>query len=152
MPLIVPHCGELQLLTDVLSGGENWLLCLFGPKDPPTETDTAADYLPVECSFDGYERKLLYRSVTPQTWNPPISQEPSGIPPWSSRLFVGHTEYGDKPQTWVCGKTCKHGETVYGYFMIGEKSRTLIFAEAFQTPRVLREGSTLGLKPIFENA
>ena len=45
MALLVPHEGDVQLLTDLLGGGplENWQLGLFNSNITPAETDTAVD-------------------------------------------------------------------------------------------------------------
>jgi hypothetical protein len=151
MALLVPHEGELQLLTDMIGGGtlENWQLCLFNSNITPSETDTAATYTVHETAFAGYARVTLTRSISASTWNTPVSQAPSGSPPWSSRALVGHTQYGSAPQSWTCGAT---GDTIYGYFIIGVTSGKLICAEAFATARTLASGDTLSLQPIFENA
>ena len=101
MALLVPHEGELQLLTDMIGGGtlENWQLCLFNSNITPSETDTAATYTAHEAAFTGYARVTLTRSISASTWNTPVSQAPSGSPPWSSRALVGHTQYGSAPQS-----------------------------------------------------
>ncbi|MGO9598118.1 MAG: hypothetical protein ACLP7Q_09010 [Isosphaeraceae bacterium] len=149
MALIVPHQGDVQLLTDLLSNGENWLLCLFNSAITPSETDVAATYTAHETAFAGYSRKTLTRSVTSSTWSTPVSQAPSGSPPWSSRSQVGHSQYGSSPQQWTCSGT---GDTIYGYFVLGATSGNLIFAEAFATPRTLTNGDSLSITPLFENA
>ncbi len=149
MPLVVPHEGELTILGELMSSGENWQLCLFNFNITPNETDVALTYTAHEAVFTGYARITLTRSVGGSTWNTPISQAPSGSPPWSSRALVGHTQYGSAPQSWTCGTT---GDTVYGYFVIGSSSGKLIMAEAFATARVMTNGQELDLQPIFENA
>src|SRR5271157_5086339 len=142
MALLVPHQGDVQLLTDLLGGGtlENWLLGLFNSNITPAETDTASTYTAHETAFTSYTRKTLTRSIGSSTWNNPVSQAPSGSPPWSSRTQVGHSQYGSTAQTWTCGTT---GDTIYGYFIIGATSGKLICAEAFATPRTLANGDTL---------
>ena len=151
MALVVPHQGDIQILTDLFTGGtlENWLLCLFNSSITPSETDTASTYTAHETAFTGYSRKTLTRTISASTWNPPVSQAPSGSPPWSTRNQVGHTQYGSAPQSWTCGAT---GDTIYGYFIIGATSGNLICAEAFATPRTLGNGDSLSITPIFENA
>ena len=151
MALLVPHQGDLQLLTDLLGGGtlENWQLGLFNSNITPSETDVAATYTAHETTFSGYARKTLTRSISSSTWNTPVAQAPSGSPAWSTRAEVGHSQYGSSPQSWTCGAT---GDTIYGYFIIGATSGNLICAEAFATPRTLANGDTLSLQPIFENA
>ena len=151
MALLVPHEGDVQLLTDLLGGGslENWQLGLFNSNIMPAETDTASTYTVHEAAFTGYSRKTLLRTISSTTWNTPVSQAPSGTPAWSSHSQVGHSQYGSSPQVWTCGAT---GDTVYGYFIVGATSGKLICAEAFATPRTLANGDTLSITPIFENA
>ena len=149
MPLVVPHEGEMTLMNDLFSSGENWQLCLYNSNITPNETDTAVTYTAHEATFTGYARVTLTRSISPSTWNTPVSQAPSGSPPWSSRALVGHTQYGSVPQSWTCGTT---GDTVYGYFIIGVSSGKLICAEKFATSRTLANGDSLSMTPIFENA
>lgn len=151
MALVVSREGDVQILNDLFSGGalEDWLLCLYNSNITPAETDTAATYTASEAAFTNYARKTLTRSISPSTWNPPVSQAPSGSPPWSARTQVGHTQYGASPQTWACGAT---GDTIHGYFVLGATSGKLICAEAFSTPRTLASGDSLSITPIFENA
>jgi len=151
MALLVPHQGDIQLLTDLLGGGtlENWQLGLFNSNITPSETDVAATYTAHETTFTSYARKMLTRSISSSTWNTPVAQAPSGSPAWSTRAAVGHSQYGSSPQSWTCGAT---GDTIYGYFIIGATSGNLICAEAFATPRTLANGDTLSITPIFENA
>ena len=81
MALLVPHEGDVQLLTDLLGGGslENWQLGLFNSNITPAETDTASTYTAHETAFTSYARKTLTRSIGSSTWNTPVSQAPSGI-------------------------------------------------------------------------
>ena len=100
MALLVPHEGDVQLLTDLLGGGtlENWQLGLFNSNITPGETDTAATYTAHEAAFTNYTRKTLHAGrVGASTWTTPVSQAPSGTPAWSSRSQVGHTQYGTRP-------------------------------------------------------
>ena len=151
MALLVPHEGELQLLTDMLGGGplENWQLGLFNSNITPSETDTTSTYTAHEATFTNYGRQTLVRQIGASYWNTPVSQAPSGSPPWSSRSQVGHSQYGSSPQAWTCGAT---GDTIYGYFILGATSGKLILTEAFGTPRTLANGDTLSFQPIFESA
>lgn len=149
MALLVPREGDVQLLTDLLSSGENWLLGLFNSNITPAETDVAATYTAHETAFVGYARKTLTRTITGSTWSTPVSQAPSGSPAWSARSQVGHSQYGSSPQTFTCSGT---GDTIYGYFVLGGTSGKLIFAEAFATPRTLANGDSLSITPLFENA
>jgi hypothetical protein len=150
MALLVPRDGEVQLLTDMMGGGslENWSLRLYHANITPAETDTATTYTAQEATFTSYAAKTLTRSIGASTWNTPVSQAPSGSPPWSTRTQVGHTQYGSAPQTWTCGAT---GDTIYGYFVTGVTSGKLIMAEKFSSPRTLANTDTLSMTPIFEN-
>src|SRR4051812_4198071 len=151
MALLVPHEGELQILTDLLGQGsrEDWQLGLFNSNITPSEGDTASTYTAHEAAFTNYARKPLTRAIGATYWNTPVSQAPSGSPPWSSRSQVGHSQYGSAAQSWTCGAT---GDTVYGYFVLGATSGKLIFAEAFSTSRTLANGDTIQVQPVFENA
>jgi hypothetical protein len=151
MALLVPHEGELQLLTDLLGQGtrEDWQLGLFNSNITPVETDTASTYTAHETAFTNYARKTLTRAIGSSNWNTPVSQAPSGSPAWSSRSQVGHSQYGSAAQSWTCGAS---GDTIYGYFVVGASSGKLIFAEAFATPRTLANGDTISVTPVFENA
>src|SRR3954466_4368931 len=130
MALLVPHEGELQILTDLLGQGsrEDWQLGLFNSNITPSEADTASTYTAHEATFTNYARKTLSRQIGSGSWATPVSQPPSGSPPWSGRNQVGHSQYGSSAQSWTCGAT---GDTIYGYFVIGATSGKLIFAEAF---------------------
>lgn len=149
MALMVPREGDVQLLTDLLGGGtlEDWKLRLFNSNITPAETDVAATYTAHETAFTGYSAKTLTRSVGSSTWNTPVSQAPSGS--WSARTQVGHSQYGSAAQQWTCTGT---GDTIYGYFVTGNTSTKLIFAEAFSSARTLANGDTLSITPVFENA
>jgi hypothetical protein len=151
MALLVPHEGELQLLTDLFTGGtlEDWQLGLYSANITPSEFDTAATYTAHEAAFTNYARKTLTRSIGVSTWNIPVSRAPSGSPAWSGRGQVGHTQYGSAAQSWTCGAT---GDTLYGYFIVGVASGKLILAEAFATPRTVASGDTVAVQPVFENA
>lgn len=149
MALIFPREGDLQVLTELLSSGENWSLRLFNSNITPAETDTAATYTAHEAAFTGYAAKPLTRSVGSSTWNTPVLQAPSGTPAWSSRTQVAHSQYGSTPQTWTCGAT---GDTVYGYFITGVSSGKLICAESFNVPRNMTSGDTISITPIYEAA
>lgn len=150
MALLLPHEGEVQLLTDLLGGGslENWSLRLFNSNITPAETDTASTYTAHETAFTGYSAKTLTRSIGSSTWNTPVSQAPSGSPAWSSNSQVAHSQYGSSPQQWTCTGT---GDTIYGYFVTGVTSTKLIFAEKFSASRTLANGDSLSITPVFEN-
>lgn len=151
MALVVSREGDVQLLTDLLGGGnlETWWLCLFKEPILPSEDHTAATYTGVEADFDGYSRHALMRLIGPDYWNQPAPAEPSGEPPWCGRELVGHSQYGSAPRSWRCGEA---GNTIYGYFILGARSGKLICAESFAHPRTLHNNDVLSITPVFENA
>lgn len=149
MAFTVPHEGDVQILTELLGAGENWLLGLFKTAITPAETDVADTYTANEADFSGYARLTLTRTIASGTWSPPVSQAPSGDPAWSSRTQVGHSAYGSSPQSWTCGAT---GGDVHGYFILGATSGKLILAEAFPAAKTLASGDSLAMTPIFESA
>lgn len=149
MPFLVSREGDVRLLTELLGSGEDWRLGLYNSAITPSETDTVATYADHEATFDGYARKTLTRTVSASTWNTPVSQPPSGSPPWSARAEVAHSTYGEEPSKWTVGAT---GDVIHGYFIVGATSGALILAERFANPRSLYSGDTLSITPIFEIA
>lgn len=147
MAATIPNEGEVQLLTEQLGAGENWLLGLFKSNLTPGEADTAATYTAAECDFTNYARKTLTRSISAGTWQTVTSGAPTGA--WSAEAAVAKSTYGAAPQSWTCGAT---GNTVYGYFLLGATSGKLIMAEAFAAPRTLASGDVLSTTPAFEGS
>lgn len=132
MTLVVPDVGEAELLDkmlkDALSVDEDYTLKLFKSDSTPAESDTAGTY--TEADFTNYAAKTLTRSG------------------WASATTTtGTTSTSYAQQSWTCGAT---GNTVYGYFVVGATSGTLLWAERFATARVLASGDTLNLTPAFQ--
>lgn len=140
MSLLVPNVGEVVLLGNMLAGGtlENWTLKLFKNDKTPAEGDVAGDY--TEADFTNYTAKTLTRSVSGSTWSTP-STDGGGT--------TSSTYNGASPQSWTCGAT---GNTIYGYFVVGATSGTLIYAERFANARTLVENDVLNLTPKLELA
>lgn len=148
MPLLIPDAGELKLLTDLLSAGENWSLGLFTSNITPAESDVAATYTAAEAAGAWYARKTLTRSISGSTWATTASGAPSGS--WSAESAVAKSSYNAaSPQSWTVSGA---GATVYGYFVLGATSGTLLFAEKFAASRILQVGDTLNVTPTFEFA
>lgn len=148
MASVISNEGLLKSLSEFLASGEDWLLCLFGQDITPAPGDVAAAYLAAECSFSGYSRKTLTRSLGSTTWGTPTLAAPSGSPPWTSRGQVAKSLYNaTSPIVYTCGPT---GGTVYGYFLIGAQSGLLRRAERFSPIRPLAPDDTLTLPPSFE--
>ena len=137
MPLLVPNVGEVVLLTNTLNGGtlENWTLKLFKSNTTPAEGDTAGTY--TEADFTGYSAKTLTRSVGGSTWATPTT---SG----------GTTSSSYAAQTFTSSDATS--QTIYGYFIVGATTGTLILAERFDTSRNLVSPDTLTITPRIELA
>ena len=146
---VVAQEGTLQILTERLTLGPNWTLCLYVADLAQAETDTAATYTAHEAAFPGYARRTLFKGIAADKWSAPVLKPPSGTPPWSSRTLVAHSQY-QTPQTWVsAGGTPT--QTVYGYFLLGSLSNKLIWAEAFDVPAVMTLASNLTFTPTDES-
>lgn len=135
MALLVPNVGEVQLHTDLLGNGENWTLKLFQNDITPAESDTDSTY--TVATFTGYSDQTLTRSVSGSTWGTPTTS--SGV---TSSSYNSGT-----PRTWTnTGST----QTIYGYYLVGVTSTTLILAERFASARTLNSSDTLNLTPRIE--
>lgn len=111
MALLVPNAGENLLLQYALNKGtpENQVLKLFKSNTTPGETDTAGTY--TEATFTGYTSK----TITGSSW----SVTP-GAP----------TEAAYAQQTFTSSAD-QSSESVYGYYVVGGTSGTLLWAERF---------------------
>jgi len=137
MPLLVPNVGEVVLLTNTLNGGtlENWTLKLFKSNTTPAEGDTAGTF--TEADFTGYSAKTLTRSVSGSTWATPSTAG-------------GTTSSSYAAQTFTSSDSTS--QTIYGYFIVGATTGTLIYAERFGTARNLVSPDTLTVTPRLELA
>ena len=142
MAMVIPHEGEVQLLTDLLGGGtlENWTCKLFSSNTTPALTDTSATY--TEASFTGYVAKTLTRSVGASTWNT--------VTTGGSVLESGcaKSSYGSAVQSW----SATSAQTIYGYYWVGATSTKVIAAERFAASIALVNPSTLTFQPSIELA
>lgn len=131
MPLVFANSGELlvvQWMLKATSTPENLTLKLFKNDYVPTATSAAGDF--VEADFTSYSAKTLSRG----TW-----QSPSTV---SGKASIA---YDTAPQTWTCGTA---GNTIYGYYVVGASSGTLIYAERFGSSRTLGNGDSLNVQPL----
>lgn len=151
MSMVMSKEGRIRALRDFLGRSilEDWMLCLFNADITPNGSESLVAFFRHEAMFDNYQRKRLIREIGPHAWNEPVLKAPSGEPAWTNTPIVGHSEYGSAPQEWTCGRT---GDTIYGYFIFGVKSKALICSERFKHPRTIYEGDVLSIKPVFENA
>lgn len=144
---VTSHEGSLQTLSELLSTGEDWLMCLYNSPITPAEGDTASTYTAHEAAFGLYARRVLKRGIGPGAWTAPVLRAPSGTPPWSPRDQIA---YSEAPlQSWVAaGK----GDTVHGYFVLGATSGRLLWAEQFDLPCSMTATSTMSITPTREHA
>ena len=143
MPMLIPNDGEVQLLTDVLSSGENWILKLFTSNTTPAEGDTPAAYTIATGAW--YSDRTLTRSVSGSTWSTPASGSPTSS--WSSEASAAEAAYNAaSPLSWTVSGSAA---TIYGYVIVGATSGKLIAAERFAAARTLQVGEELTLVPRF---
>lgn len=131
MPLVFANSGELlaiQWMLKATSTPEDLTLKLYKNDYVPVATSSTSDF--TEADFTSYSAKTLSRA----TW-----QSPSTV---SSKASIA---YDTAPQTWTCGAT---GNTIFGYYVVGATSGTLIFAERFGSSRTLGNGDSLNVQPL----
>jgi hypothetical protein len=129
--LVISNAGEVDLLDkmlkDALLVDEDYILRLYKNDYTPLSTSTTSDF--TEANFTNYVAKTLTRAS------------------WSAASTVSNrAETSYSKQTWTCGTT---GNTIYGYYLVGATSGTLLWAEKFSLARVLSNNETLGLTPKF---
>jgi hypothetical protein len=130
MALLVPDVGEVELLKRVLyanSGSENWTLKLYKTNVTPAESDTAGSYTVAD--FTGYVDKTLTSSQSGATWAVPTTSTGTTSSTYGTTLSWSPTS----------------SQTIYGYYVIGATSTTLLFAELFSSSKALSNGDTFNL-------
>ncbi|MCB9949571.1 MAG: hypothetical protein H6824_01165 [Planctomycetaceae bacterium] len=131
MPLITSNAGELELLDkllkDPLTTNEDYVLKLFQNDYTPDQTTVEASL--TEANFTNYAAVTLTRSG------------------WSDAVTVSNkAESSYATQSWTCGTT---GNSVYGYYVTGSTSGTVLWAERFAATRTLVSSDVLNLQPKF---
>ncbi len=132
MAIVVPNCGACELLDkllkDALSTDESFVLKLYSNNYTPISSSTAASF--TEATFTNYSAKTLTRAG------------------WGSAAIVDSVAKSiySTEQSWTCGAT---GQTIYGYFVVGATSGTLLWADKFSLARTLTEGTILEFTPTF---
>jgi hypothetical protein len=136
MAIVCPDVGEVVLHASVLypASGENWTLKLFSNNITPAESDTAGTY--TEATFTGYVAKTITRTQSGATWAVPTTS-----------AGTTSSTYGTA-QSW----SPTTSQTIYGYYVIGATSTTLLFAEVFSSAKNLVNGDTLTITPRLELA
>lgn len=131
MALVVPSSGENALLGWALTDAttEDFTLKLYQNDYIPISTSVVGDF--TEADFTSYAEKTLARSG----WAS-IEQDANE---------KAAAQY-DSVQSWTCGAS---GNTVYGYFVVGASSGTLLWCERFAEPQVMTNTVVLSLLPKF---
>lgn len=128
MAVVIPDCGGLLLLQWALQSTttpENLTLKLYTNSYSPIASSVAADF--TEATFTGYVAKTLSRA----TWGNPTQ---SGTAAQSLYSQLTWTNTGSS-------------QTIYGIYVVGATSGTLIFAEAFDAAFAASTGSTINYTP-----
>jgi len=131
MALVLTQSGQILLLSYAFKDAapESLVLKLYKNDVTPTESSTAATF--TEADFTGYSSRTLSRS----TWGTPTTVDGQGV-----------ISYG-APLTWTCGTTTQN--TIFGYFVVGATSGSLVYAERFAQSRTLVDGDPVQLTPTF---
>lgn len=126
MALVVSDVGELKLLAWALNGSpENLTLKLYKNDVTPDQDSTASTFTVAD--FTGYSNKTL----TAGSWVAPATVSHKASTTYAAQTF-----------------SCSGGsQTVYGYYVVGASSGTLIWAERFATSRTMSSGIDLTLTP-----
>lgn len=134
MALVIPNAGELVLLDKMLKAAlsvdEGYIVKLYQSNLSLTQTMVAADLDAVEANFTGYVGKTLTRAG------------------WGASVLsttIASSTYATV-QSWTCGAT---GNTIFGYYVVGATSGTLLWAEAFAVSRPMVTTDILNLTPVF---
>ena len=127
--------GQVQLETELLSSGENWLLCLYKTAHTPSVLDVAATMTAIESTVSGYARKTLTRTISGATWQT-VSSTGNTI---DAVNLNAKAVYGATAPIFNFSGT----ETEQGYFLLGATSGKLIFLESFLAPFNVTNGSSI---------
>jgi hypothetical protein len=132
MALLVPNVGEIELLDRLLKGATSandgdYTLYLYKNDYTPVNGSTLANF--TEADFDGYSSKSLAQAT------------------WASVSLNGSSkaESSYVQQSWTCGSV---GNTIYGYYIKGDTSGNLLWAEKFSPYKALTNGDILNLVPV----
>lgn len=130
MPLVVANVGENLLMTWAMkstSTPENLTLKLYSNNYTPVAGSTAGNF--TECAVSGYSAKTLSRA----SWGDPTTNG------------SGKAEMSYAAQTF----SFTGSGTIYGYYVVGSTSGSLIFSELFAAARTVASGDSLTITPKF---
>lgn len=138
MAIVVPNEGEALALTAWVKE-EAADLKLFATNTPPGETDTSATY--TEADGGGYLDITLTNTVSGATWT--IT---AGAPTTAIYNSGTDTEF-------VFTGTLTTNPDVYGYYLLGQTSTDIMWAEAFAaTFTPTNNGDKITFEPYIEAA
>ena len=131
MAIYTPLSGDCilldKMLKKALSTDESYILKLY--QNNYTPDDSAATGSFTEATFTSYAAITLTRAG------------------WFASVIVStHAETSYATQSWTCGAS---GNTIYGYYVTGATSGTVLWAELFATSRSLQSSDVLNLTPKF---
>lgn len=130
MAIVISNSGKIELidkmLKDALSTDENLILKLFKNNVTLTEESVLDDF--IEADFTNYVSKIISRNS------------------WNTELTGGKAKATSSTLQWNCGAT---GNTIYGYYLIGQNSNTLLWAEKFDPPANLSNNDFINVTPVF---
>jgi hypothetical protein len=138
----IPREGQIPLLTELISAGENWNLNLFKTSITPAVTDTLSTYTAQVATFTGYSQMTLTRTQTGSTWGAAAGTGTT-IDAGGNAKAIYHS---GTPQTW----SATSAQTIYGHYLSGATSGKLILAELWGSSVSLINPSTLNLTPVLE--
>ena len=131
MGLVVPDEGEIELLRKMLidlTDTEAYSLRLYQNNYAPSSSTTATDF--TEADFDGY---------APITFN---------RTDWATPTIDIYSEANTTApqQAWTCGTFTN---TIWGYYVLGNTSGKVLWAEKFAASRILNNNTVLHVTPNF---
>jgi hypothetical protein len=131
MNMVCPNAGKLKVsdwaFVNDGSSLPDWTLHLYQNDYTPDNASVLASF--TESSFTGY------LSV-------PILRSEMGAPTLESN--IAYTER-DTPPEFEC--TGGGSQTAYGWYLTSDDDDTVIFAQRFDTPRVMSTGATESIDP-----
>ena len=131
MNMVIPDTGKTYLLNNAVnplaSDGENWVVELYQNDYTPVDGSVKASF--TAATFTGYAAVDLVAAD------------------WGAASITSAIAYATypTPPDYLC--TGGATQTVYGWFMYGSTTNTLIAAQRFDTPRVMSSGAEEKLDP-----
>jgi len=135
MALLVPNAGEGLMLEHIVgkTAIENVTLKLFKNDYTPVEGSIAGSF--TEADFTGYAAKT---NLTGASWN----------------ITTGDPSYADFAEQTFTSTAGSQNQPVYGYFIVGNTSATILWAERFSDGpyTIVNNGDAIKITPRIELA